>query len=189
MTPEQITSVLTSLFDAASVEHPSPDAWQIETPQLRLLVILSTDLSWLRSLIPIAPIQQVQPYIEQLLQSNFDLTQETRYAFSQGVLWGVFQHNLETLTPEDFKNAINRLIYLKENGLNDCFEQLVNQQVSQIIRIAKLQGQTFSDTMQSLDRLYAEGLLGGLEQTPEERERFLNAWHKRLESLWSEVQP
>jgi hypothetical protein len=35
--------------------------------------------------------------------------------------------------------------------------------------------------------LYEEGMLGGLEQPPQERQQFLAAWQYQLERLWSEV--
>ena len=185
MKPEEITTTLNEVFPTEVVQNPSSDSWQVDTPKLRLLVILSEDKSWLRSLIPIAPAQEASPFLAQILDANFDLTQEVRYAMSQGVLWGVFQHSRESLTQKDFKEAIARLISLKEKGLSDYFNQLVDQRITQIIQAAKLQGQTLEETMQTLDRFYEEGLLGGLEQSPQERERVLAAWRRRLENLWS----
>jgi hypothetical protein len=189
MKPEEITTKLTELFGATAVQTTESGAWQIDLPQLRLLVLLSDDRSWLRILIPIAPAQDAQPFLEQLLEANFDETQETRYALNQNVLWGVFQHNCQTLDTEDFSVAVARLISLRQQGLDERFNQLVDNRVRQIIRAAKQQGQSLEATLQTLDRFYREGLMGGLDQGAQAREQTLMAWQRRLESLWNEVEP
>ncbi|MGK7876060.1 MAG: hypothetical protein AB4426_23005 [Xenococcaceae cyanobacterium] len=188
MKPEEITSILTELFGTNAVEIPTPNSWQVETPQLRLLVILSLDKSWLRLLVPIASAQEAQPYLKQLLEANFELTQEVRYALNQEFLWGVFQHSYENLTVEYFKNAIAQLVSLREKSLSECFNQLIEQRIRQIIKAAKLQGQTLEATLRTIKRFYEEGMLGGLEQDSEEREQFLKAWQYQLERLWQEVE-
>ncbi|MEC4895168.1 MAG: type III secretion system chaperone [Oscillatoria sp. PMC 1051.18] len=184
---EEITTTFNQIFPAKAVKTPTDDSWQVELDQVRLLAILSEDKSWLRLLLPIVPVREAQPFLEQLLEANFDLTQEVRYAFHQEVLWGVYQHNLASLTPEDLEAAIARLVSLKEKGLDEVFNLLVEKQILQIISAAKLQGQTLQDTIQNLERFYHEGMLGGMEQNPEERKRFLKAWRYQLERLWSEV--
>ena len=186
MKPETITSTLTELFGTAHVEQ-MPDSWQVEKDGWRLLIILSADQTWLRLLVPIVAAQEAQPYLEQLLEANFDRTQEVRYALSQGVLWGVFQHNCASLAIEDFKNAIARLVSLTDKGISEAFNQLAEQQIRQIIAAAKLQGQSLEATLQNLTRFYEEGMLGGLQQDPQEKEQFLNAWEYQLRRLWSEV--
>ncbi len=40
--------------------------------------------------------------------------------------------------------------------------------------------------MQSLERFYAEGMMGEINQTPEAREEVLTAWRRQLERLWNE---
>lgn len=184
MTPEEINNSLTELFDPATVQQTTPGAWQVETSGLRLLVLLSEDQSWLRILIPIAQAGDAEPFFQQLLAANFDDTQETRYAINQNVLWGVFQHNRESLASEDFAAAVARLVALKQQGLSNSFNQLVENQIRQIIQAAKQQGQTLETTFQTLDRFYQEGMLGDLDQDAQSREQVLNAWRRRLESLW-----
>ena len=188
MTPEEIGSTLTELFDPANVQAIAPESWQIETSGYRLLVILSEDHFWLRVLLPIMPAQTAQPFIEQLLKANFDDTKQTRYAMHQDVLWGVFQHTCESLVKSDFSDALAQLISLHKLGLSDAFNQLVESRMRQIIKVAKQQGQSFESTLQNLDRSYEEGLLGDLEQGAESREQVLAAWRRRLESLWPEVE-
>ncbi len=189
MKPEEITIKLIELFGASAVQTAEADAWQVDTPQLRLVVLLSEDKSWLRILIPIAPAFEAQPFFEQLLEANFDNTQEIRYALNQNVLWGVFQHNFKTLDIEDFSAAVARLLSLHQQGLSDSFNQLVDTRVRQIIRAAKQQGQSLEATIQTLDRFYREGLMGDLDQGAESREQVLAAWQRRLERLWPEVEP
>lgn len=189
MKPQEITDKLTELFGAATVQTTQQDAWQVETPQFRLLVLLSEDRSWLRILIPIASAVEAQPFVEQLLEANFDETQETRYALNQNVLWAVFQHNCESLVPDDFSAAVARLLALSQQGLTSRFDQFVDKRIRQIIQAAKQQGQSLEATLQTLDRFYREGLMGDLEQGAESREQVLAAWQRQLEKLWSEIEP
>lgn len=188
MTPEEIGSTLTDLFESASVQAVTPESWQVETPDFRLLVILSDDQSWLRILLPIMSDQAALPFVEQLLEANFDDTQQSRYALHQGVVWGVFQHSRESLTPNDFSDAIAQLVSLQQLGLSNAFDQLVERQIRQIIQAAKKQGQSLEATLQNLDRFYEEGLLGDLEQGAGSREQVLAAWRRQLERFWPEVE-
>ncbi|MEB3359612.1 MAG: hypothetical protein VKK04_22995 [Synechococcales bacterium] len=185
MTPNEITVALSDLFD--SLEVNAPESWQVESGRSRLLVLLSEDQSWLRALISIAPLQEAQPYLSQLLEANFDDTQDVRYALYQGVLWGVFQHRLESLVVQDFKGAIARLAKLRDRGLDDSFSRLAETQIRQIIQAAKQQGQSLEATLQTLERFYREGLMGELAQTADQRNAVLGAWRYQLERLWEEV--
>ncbi|MDY7015124.1 MAG: hypothetical protein SVX43_16315 [Cyanobacteriota bacterium] len=187
MTPDEITPVLTALFPEATVQQPSAETWQVEQPPLRLLAILSEDESWLRLLVAIAPFVEAQPYLAQILEANFDLTQEVRYAASREVLWGVFQHCFASLTRTDFEAAIARLVELQARGLSPFFNQLIEDRLRQIVRASKQQGQTLQTTLQNIERFYAEGMLGNLQQDPQEREQFIAAWRAQLERLWNEV--
>lgn len=181
----EITANLTTMFgDALRVAEP--ESWQVEGENLRLLVLLSEDQSWLRMLITIAPAQAAEPFFRQLLEANFDETQEVRYALFQGLLWGVFQHGLESLSVEDFQQAVIRLVDLHQRGLNDSFSQLAENQIRQIVRAAKLQGQSLESTMQTLERFYQEGVMGDIDAGEESRERVLGAWRYQLERLWRE---
>ena len=184
----EITPILKQIFNSAQIESKSDETWQVKQENLRLLVILSEDRSWLRVLVPIVPLAEAQPLLAQLLAANFEDTQEVRYALEQDVVWGVFFHRLESLVVEDFCSAIAFLISLKEKGLSNSFQQLIEQRVRQIIKAAKLQGQSLEATFKTLERYYQEGMLGGVDQAPQEREKFLAAWKYQLERLWSEVE-
>jgi hypothetical protein len=188
MNPEAITNTLKELF-GDNVETPTATSWQVETPQFRLLVLLSEDGSWLRILLPIADASEAQPFFDKLLEANFDTTLETRYAIHQNVLWGVFQHNFATLTAADFSAAVAKLLALQQQGLSDFFGDLIETRIRQIIRVAKMQGQSVETTLQSLDRFYAEGMMGAMELGRESREQTLAAWRYQLERLWPEVEP
>ncbi|CEJ45670.1 hypothetical protein [Umezakia ovalisporum] len=189
MTPEQIADTLTELFSTAQVTAIAPGSWQVDTSSFRLLVLLSEDNTWLRVLLPIAPIQEAQPFLAQFLEANFDDTQEVRYAFFDTVVWAVYQHNSETLVNQDFVSAIARLVSLFEAGLDHVFHRLTESRIRQIIQTAKQQGQTLQATMQNLERFYAEGLLGEIDQTSAAREQILTAWQRQLERLWNELTP
>lgn len=186
MTPEEISNTLREIFNPSEVKVLPLGSWQVQTPKFKLLVLLSEDQFWVRALVPITTAQEAQLFVEQLLKANFDLTQETRYALHQDVLWGVFHHNLESLSVLDFSAAVARLVSLHHKGLSDCFDQLVDQRVRQIIYAAKRQGQSLEATLQTLDRFYHEGLMGDMEQGAS-REAVLAAWQSQLKRLWPEV--
>ena len=187
MNPQEIADTLEELFNAATINTVAPGSWQIETQNLRLLVMLSDDETWLRILLPIVPIQEAQPFLEQFLEANFDETQEVHYALHQNVVWGVFQHNCVSLVVEDFRDAIARLISLYKSGLDDVFNRLIESRIRQIILAAKQQGQSLQSTMQNLDRFYAEGLMGEIDQSAQVQEEVLTAWRRQLERLWNEI--
>jgi hypothetical protein len=186
MTPNEIAQNLTTLF-GQTVSELEPGSWQVEGSDFRLLVLLSADRAWVRALVPIAAAQDAQPYLEQLLEANFDETQQTHYALQEGALWGIFQHRCASLTPEDFEAAIQRLQYLRHQGLDECFNRLVETRIRLIIQIAKLNGQSLETTMQTLDRFYEEGVMGEIDSDSEQKEQTLAAWRRQLERLWNET--
>ena len=182
----EISSILNQLFAAENIQHDTPEVWQVKNSQIHLLVILSEDNSWLRLLTPIASANEAQSLLPQLLEDNFDTTQEVRYALGEDVLWGVYHHRLESLTTEDLKNAIASLVSLVEKGLSPSFNRLIEKQIRQIVKAAKSQGQSLESTYQTLDRFYQEGVMGSIDQDPEQREEFLAAWKFQLERLWNQ---
>jgi hypothetical protein len=187
MTPAEIEDTLQQLFGtAANSSKIAPGSWQIETDTFRLLVLLSEDSDWLRVLLPIMPIQDAQPFLEQLLIANFDDTREVRYAVYESALWGVFQHKSSTLIVEDFQSAIAQLISLFEVGLNNVFNSLIESRIRLIIQAAKIQGQSLEATMQNLDRFYSEGMMGEIDQTAQAQEQTLSTWRYQLQRLWDE---
>ncbi len=184
---EDLQPILVDLFGEA-VAVMSDDAFQVEQPDLRLLVVLSADKSWLRLLLPIGPEGEARSFMAQLLAANFDDTQLVRYALYQQVLWGVFHHRLESLVETDFRDAIAQLLELNRKGLDGFFGSMIEAQIRQIIAAAKSQGQTLEATLQTLDRFYAEGMLGGLDQSSQQRGATLKAWRYQLNRLWDEVE-
>lgn len=185
MTLDELSSTLTVLF-GDQVQALAPGSFQVETPQFRLLILLSEDESWVRALLPISPAQDAEPYLEQLLESNFDVTQEVRYGLHQGVLWAVFQHAIAGLTTRDFQAALERMMALQQAGLTDLFNAFVEKQIRQIVQAAKLQGQSLEATIQMLDRFYQEGMMGDLAMGAQSREQTMDAWQRQLRRLWDE---
>jgi hypothetical protein len=186
MTPDGINEVLDELF-ADQISEVSPGSWKIDRGNLRLLVLLSDDQSWVMGLAPIAPVQEAKPFFEDLLEANFEFTQETRYSISEGVIWVTYRHQLESLTQESFAEMIGRLTRLQEEGLTPYFQAKLDRQLRMIVEVSKAQGQTLEGTLQTLHRFYEEGMMGELSQNTQEREQVLAAWKRQLERLWPEV--
>jgi hypothetical protein len=185
MTPADIQSFLTNRFGRL-LTIVDADSYQVDTPDYRLLIILSAQQTWLRMLVPIAPAAEAMTFVEEFLSANFDATLETHYALHQGVLWGVWQHSVAGLTTEDFGTAIEHTIELKQVGIDRAFRDFATKQVREIIRIAKQRGDTRAQTMQTLDRFYAEGVMGDLGATEDIRTEMMTAWQYQLEKLWDE---
>ena len=184
----EIAPILEKLFDANDIKHDVEEAWQIKNSQIHLLVLLSEDHTWLRLLTPVATASEAQSLLPQILEDNFDVTQEVRYAINQDVLWGVYHHSLKSLVTEDLESAIASLASLAEKGLSSSFNQLIEKQIVQIVKASKAQGQTKEATYQMIDRFYQEGVMGGVDQDPAQREQFLAAWKMQLDRLWTEVE-
>ncbi len=185
MNPNEIPNLLASLFGDA-VRTLAPGSYQIEQDGFRLLVLLSDDQSWLRMLVPIGPISEAMAFLEEFLEANFDETQEAHYAVHQGLLWSVFQHSCEGLTTEDCTTAVKRLVSIFKQGLDGVFNRHIEKQIRQIIKAAKLQGQSLEATMQTLERFYSEGVMGNLDSDSESKKGTVEAWRYQLKRLWDE---
>jgi hypothetical protein len=182
----ELQSVLTQKFgDSFSIL--AEESYQIDTPEFRMLVIFADELTWLRILIPISPAADAMSFLEELLSANFDTTLDLRYALHQNVLWGVFQHSVAGLTADDFSQTIDRLIDLKQQGVDRVFHEFVTKRVREIIAIAKQRGDTLDQTIQTLDRFYAEGVMGDLGSSESVRQEMMSAWRAQLTRLWEEA--
>lgn len=181
---ETIEPILKRIFPLATLTHKTKDIWQINHEEMTILIILSEDQSWLRILTAIAPLQEIEALLIPILEANFENTGEIRYALAENVLWAVYHHRVASLLERDFCHAINSLVSLAKQGLSGLFQQLMEKRILAIIKASKLQGQSKTTTYQTLERFYQEGILGGIEQTPEQREMFLAAWKHQLDRLW-----
>ncbi|MGK7895823.1 MAG: hypothetical protein AB4372_19975 [Xenococcus sp. (in: cyanobacteria)] len=181
---ETIEPILKEIFAPATITHKTEEVWQIDHNGMTILIILSEDKSWLRILTAIAPLQDIQPLLIPILEANFENTGEIRYALADNMLWAVYHHRLASLLEIDFCHAITSLVSLSKQGLSGFFKQLMEKRILAVIKASKLQGQSKTTTYQTLERFYQEGILGGIDQTPEQREMFLSAWKQQLDRLW-----
>jgi hypothetical protein len=188
MISQELPNTLAAIFGDA-VQTLAPGSYQVETAGFRMLVLLSEEQDWLRVLMPIAPVAEAMPFMEELLEANFDRTLETRYAIHQDLLWGIFQHSLDGLTSDDLTLAIHRVVELHQQGVDDVFSRFAEKRVREIIRAAKQQGQSLEATLQTLDRFYEEGVLGDIADPSDDREETMKSWHNQLARLWDEVEP
>jgi hypothetical protein len=188
---EDLLSLLNTEFNAP-LESAGNLIWRLPiqpgdtTQQGEIVVLLSEDQSWVRLMVPIAPISQAQPFLQELLELNVEATTFNRYAIAQKMLWGVFNHPLQTLQKSDVHLAIIGLVELKTQGLTHCFETHADRQVRLIISASKRQGLTLKATLQNLERFYREGIIGDLSDSRETIQLTLTRWRDRLERLWSE---
>jgi len=183
MTPDDVTAALTKKFGDKATYAP-PDAWLVETEDMRLVAVASEP--WIRLMTPIVPVAEAQSFIGQMLEANFEQTQEARYAIHQGVVWALVQYDFAALSLDLFERAIAQLTTLKSQGINLFFNRMMEAQITQIITAAKLQGQSLEDTMRTLDRLYSEGVMGEMGES-EYQQKAMVAWRAQLERLWPTV--
>ena len=188
MTPDDITTALENRFGKDVAQRVSDDAWQVETDDVRLLVIRPG--AWLKLMIPLMQVAEAQPFVAQMMAANFDETQEARYAFHQGVVWAVFQYDMAALALSQFESAVECLLALKADGVDIFFNRMVEAQITQIILASKQQGKTLEATMKTLDRFYSEGMMGdmGKNGNSDYQQQALGAWRRQLERLWPTIQ-
>lgn len=183
MTPDDITQAFTQRFGAKNFQHVPPDAWQVELDGMRLLAIMQGEA--VKLMTPIMSVNEAQPFIQQMMEANFDDTQSTRYALHQNVVWGIFQYDLDALSLPQFETATDQLLKLKADGSSVFFSRMVETQLTQIIVASKKQGQSLEGTLKTLDRFYAEGMMGDMSQNSGEyQQNALASWRRQLERLW-----
>ncbi|AFY38288.1 hypothetical protein Lepto7376_1978 [[Leptolyngbya] sp. PCC 7376] len=189
MTPDAVTQVLTNVFPDAQINQPDRTTWKVHHAEKRfhLLVNTSKNGEMLRVFVPIAPQKDAEPYYEKLLEQNFDENKLVRYAISQNMIWGAFKYPIGILEAAQLQQALEELIELHKKNLRPFFNELAENKVREIVAAAKAQGQTMEMTMQTITRFYQEGVMGGLDQEPRQRQQALIAWQYQLERLWNET--
>ena len=84
--------------------------------------------------------------------------------------------------------AVQRLVAIFKQGLDGVFNRHIEKQIRQIIKAAKLQGQSLEATMQTLERFYSEGVMGSLDSDSASQKGTVEAWRYQLKRLWDEVE-
>ena len=84
--------------------------------------------------------------------------------------------------------AVQRLVAIFKQGLDSVFNRHIEKQIRQIIKAAKLQGQSLEATMQTLERFYSEGVMGNLDSDSASQKGTVEAWRYQLKRLWDEAE-
>ena len=84
--------------------------------------------------------------------------------------------------------AVQRLVSIFKQGLDGVFNRHIEKQIRQIIKAAKLQGQSLEATMQTLERFYSEGVMGDLDSDSSSQNGTIEAWRYQLKRLWDEAE-
>jgi hypothetical protein len=89
------------------VEDSFPEAqgkagnWIIDDGELTVQILADPNFGRMRIIISLNKISEVDPSIySRLLQANFESTLDARYAISNGYIWSVFIHPLESLNED-----------------------------------------------------------------------------------------
>lgn len=72
-----------------------------------IAVVYDENAQRMRAMVPITSAEVLsERLMERMLQANFDSVLDARYAISNGQVWSVFIHPLDTLTEVDFTSGI-----------------------------------------------------------------------------------
>ncbi len=199
MNPTELQDFFRARYGDEAVNTVAPEAFKVEprpvegeTPAARpfeIYVMWSGDALWVRLMTPVTSAAEATPFLEQLMQANFEQTEKVRYALHEDGLWLVSQHRLERLHPQDLEDVVATFTTAQQAGLDVFFRDRIDLQIKQIILANKSQGQTLESTLQTLQHFYQEGMMGGLDQPAAERNATLEAWRYQLTRLWDTVDP
>lgn len=75
--------------------------WLIDEDGLTVQILADPSFGRMRIIISLNKVSEVDPTIfSRLMQANFESTLDARYAISNGYIWSVFIHPLESLTED-----------------------------------------------------------------------------------------
>ncbi|QSZ41107.1 hypothetical protein GJV85_02895 [Sulfurimonas aquatica] len=82
----------------------------------KMVLLSDEEHNRMRIISPITAYSPLAPKIkDSLMNSNFHLALDARYAVSENVLYAAFIHPLSTLTTEDFKSALKQVYNLADS--------------------------------------------------------------------------
>ena len=98
-------------IDPASQINETGTAWQMKVAETTLIVVTDPNADRMRIMTPIASASDVtDELMARMMQANFDSALDARYALAQGIIWGVFIHNLSDLSDKEFLSGLGQTV-------------------------------------------------------------------------------
>ena len=83
---------------------------------VRIYLLSDPENDRMRMMSQIAPADRLRRrFLNVLLEANFDVTLDARYAISEGVVYGVYRHPISRLTRADIETAFTQVLALAKN--------------------------------------------------------------------------
>jgi hypothetical protein len=112
---DQVRMEMIFADQVAAIEGPS-GALRTIHDGVEVYLISDPEHDQMRLLSKVAAVDQLDPRVFNiLLQANFYLTFDARYAVSDGVVFGVFVHPISTLTESELVSAFGQVVALSKN--------------------------------------------------------------------------
>jgi hypothetical protein len=104
MTAERLAQIIMDIDPDAAI---TPSGIELTIEDIPVLVVMAPAADRMRAMVPIASVEDITPEeMSRMMQANFDIALDARYAVAQDRVWGVFIHPLGALEREQFLSAI-----------------------------------------------------------------------------------
>lgn len=104
MTGDRLLDIIRRIDENAQIEG---NFAQFAFADTGVAVVFDENAKRMRIIVPIAPTDVLsERLMERMLQANYDAVLDARYAISQGQVWSVYIHPLDTLTEVDFTSGL-----------------------------------------------------------------------------------
>lgn len=184
MLPNDIIPTLAAALNSP-VQRIQPGFWQVNTSNFPVIVLLTQDQTWLRLKLPLVSVLESPESVEELLHAySFLVSQDAHYMQYQQQWWAVYHYCLELLNPQDFSVTAAQLVERHQNCLLDHFQSVANDHLCHLIEISKRQGRSLPATLQTLEYLYREYLIGELLEDEQDQQAILAEWRAKIRHFW-----
>jgi hypothetical protein len=180
---EDISPTLQTILD--SEVHPiAPGIWGGTTPNFHLLILLSKDQTELQILLSLIPVLDTSAHPE-VITAYAGLFQKADYTVLENMVWAVFPYPLDLIDAAELTNTALSLFERHEHFLIDYHQSVADKQMRRIIQTSKQSGRSLDGTLQFLEYIYRENLLGELlEEDEPGREAVLARWRSQIIEIW-----
>ncbi|MEO1028208.1 MAG: hypothetical protein AAFX02_04030 [Pseudomonadota bacterium] len=107
MTGDRLIEIILRIDPDAEVSGTNNNVVLMRFGEIPVQIVFDENAGRMRAMIPIAEAEGLDAaFMKRMLQANFDSVLDARYAISQGYVFSVFIHPLDTLTEVDFTSGL-----------------------------------------------------------------------------------
>lgn len=108
MTGERLQEIALQIDENAVIQG---NLIQFTMAETQVAVVFDPNAQRMRTMVPVASVDVLnERLMQRMLQANYDSVLDARYAISNGLVWAVFIHPLDTLTETDFTSGLLQCI-------------------------------------------------------------------------------